>query len=86
MAAKIDEKRIRHIFRAAKGHLPDTLTNRILLEAVANDPSAYVGPNRFGNEVYARQLADGRQVWVEVREGVIVNGGANSSPRALEMK
>jgi hypothetical protein len=86
MAIQIDNNRIRHIFRAARGHLPDTPSNRRLLEMVANDPQAFLGRDNFGNDRFGRLLADGRQVWVQVREGVIVNGGANSFPRAKEKK
>lgn len=86
MAPRIDSRRIKHIFRAARGHLPDTPANRRMLQDVASDPSAFVEQDRFGNKRYVRLLTDGRQVWVQVREGVIVNGGANSVPRAREVK
>lgn len=86
MISRIDEKRIEHIFRAAKGHLPDTIANRALLENVANDSRCYVGADSHGNRRFAKALTDGREVWVVVREGVIVNGGANDFSRQKEKK
>jgi len=70
-----------HIFREAEGHLPDTTANRQLLTDVANDPANALGPDKFGNTWSAKTQADGTQVWVRVRNGEIINGGINQTPR-----
>jgi RHS repeat-associated protein len=71
-----------HIFRDAPGHLlEDTATNRALLQG-AIDPANVVSTNRWGITTYHQLLSDGRQVWVQVRNGeVITNGGVNAAPR-----
>jgi hypothetical protein len=74
-----------HIFRDARGHLSDdTPENRELLQDA-------VSPENLDNkkilldgsmlETYHQNLPDGRQVWVEVRDGIITNGGVNNTPR-----
>jgi hypothetical protein len=70
-----------HIFRDAPGHLPDTIVNRQLLLDTATNQSNSFGVNRFGNEVFISTRADGSQVWVETRNGIIQNGGVNNPPR-----
>jgi hypothetical protein len=70
-----------HIFRDAPGHLPDTIANRQLLLDTATNPANSFGVNRFGNEVFVSTRADGSQVWVETRNGIIQNGGVNNPPR-----
>ena len=72
---------VQHIFRNAPGHLPDTPANRALLEGLANDTRAVLGPDRFGNTLAARLNPDGTQTWVRYRNGVIINGGVNPTPR-----
>ena len=72
-----------HIFRDAKGHLPDTPENRALLADVANDPATTLGTDRFGNTWSARLLPDGTQVWVQTMGNRIVNGGLNRTPRTF---
>ena len=72
---------LRHIFRDAPGHLPDTPANRRLLLDISTNRSNSLGANRFGNEVFVSTRADGSQVWVETRNGVIQNGGVNNPPR-----
>ena len=73
-----------HIFRVAAGHLAkDTAENRALLEG-AIKAGNLVGRRGPGGSisVYRELLADGRQVWVEVRKGIeITNGGVNDFPR-----
>lgn len=78
---EIDEKSSRHIFRAKEGHLPDTPENRELLVRTAGDKGNYLGRDIHGNRIFARLTADGKQVWVEVRNGMIRNGGLNQIPR-----
>lgn len=73
-----------HIFRSARGHLgEDTPANRALLQGVVR-PENMVGTRGPGGSisVYRETLSDGRQVWVEVRNGTeITNGGVNLTPR-----
>ena len=68
---------LRHIFRDAPGHMPDTIANRSVLQTLANDRAAILGVDQFGNTWAARVAADGTQVWVQIRNGVIINGGVN---------
>lgn len=80
MTDDIDEKDAAHIFRRADGHVPDTPGNRELLSST-HRPAHLLGQDRFGNMWYARQLQDGRQVWIQCRGGRIRNGGVNAVPR-----
>ena len=77
----IDEKRVGHIFRSKKGHFSDTVENRKLLESVANNTSATLGKDKLGNTWSAQTRPDGTQVWTQMREGKIINGGINQVPR-----
>ncbi len=74
-----------HIFRAAPGHLAqDTMSNRALIrQAIAPDYAQSSVPLPDGTVLlrYKRVLPDGRQVWAEVRNGEITNGGVNYVPR-----
>lgn len=70
-----------HIFGNRRGHLPDTPENRQLLLDTSNNQANHLGPNRFGNDVHVSTRPDGSQVWVETRNGIIQNGGANNPPR-----
>lgn len=79
--AVIPEGRVKHIFREAPGHLPDTPANRSLLQELAADASASLGTDRFGNTWFARVNPDGTQLWVQVRNGEVINGGLNLVPR-----
>jgi filamentous hemagglutinin len=82
----IDESRIDHIFRQAEGHFgEDTSINRQTLIDVASRPPNLLGTDPFGNAWYAQTLADGRQVWVQVRDGRITNGGINLTPRTFHL-
>ena len=74
-------KRMGHIFRDKEGHLPNTLENRQLLERLANDPAKMLGKDKHGNEWCASTRPDGTQVWTELRNGEIINGGVNATPR-----
>ncbi len=78
-----NDSQIQHIFRDAPGHLADTPENRSLLQDVASDSHTTLGTDRFGNVWSAKTQSDGSQVWVQTRNGVIQNGGLNSSPRTF---
>ena len=80
------ESQLQHIFREAPDHLADTPANRALLQNVADDAATTLGTDRFGNVWSARTLEDGTQVWVQVRNGVIQNGGVNPTPRVFNPK
>ncbi|EHR52031.1 hypothetical protein SacmaDRAFT_3826 [Saccharomonospora marina XMU15] len=74
-----------HIFRNAPGHLAeDTAENRALIKS-ALDPAnlRQTDPLKDGTLLYRyfRILPDGTQVWAEVRNGEITNGGLNDTPR-----
>ena len=76
-----NDSTISHIFREAEGHIPDTPENRALLENVANNSQNFLGKDKYGNEWYTQNLDDGRQVWVESRNGNIFEGGFNDIPK-----
>ncbi|WP_217154266.1 hypothetical protein [Rhodanobacter denitrificans] len=69
-----------HIFRNARGHMAeDTTENRALLQGAVK-PGNFIGTRGPSGSisVYRETLPDGRQVWVEVRNGTqITNGGVN---------
>ena len=77
----IDQKKLGHIFRDRKGHLPDTPENRSLLEKTASDRKRQQGKDRHGNDWAAETREDGTQVWTQSRDGKIINGGVNDSAR-----
>ena len=71
----------KHIFRDAKGHISDIPGNRALLEDVANNSNNFRGIDKYGNEWYTKVLENGKQVWVQVRNGNIFEGGINEVPK-----
>lgn len=75
------ESELRHIFRKDEGHVVDTPENRRLLLDVANDVSARLESDQYGNIWAARTLPDGQQAWVRIRADTILNGGINATPR-----
>jgi hypothetical protein len=83
MAGFFDDRYVPHIFRDALGHVPDTEDNRGLL-IDTHHPDCRLGEDRFGNVWYARVLKDGRQVWIQVRNFRIRNGGINLLPRKFD--
>ena len=75
-----NQSQIKHIFRDATGHIPDTANNRQLLLSTSNDLDALLGTDRFGNVWSAKILSNGSQAWVQSRNGIIQNGGINLVP------
>jgi len=51
------------------------------LEGVANSPETTLGNDKFGSTWSAQIRSDGSQVWTQTRDGEIINGGLNQSPR-----
>lgn len=80
---QIDEARTRHIFREGRGHVKDTPGNRDMLRRLANDPTARLGVDKHGNTWYAQVDSSGQQVWAQVRDGRIINGGVSMTPRTF---
>jgi hypothetical protein len=79
-----DTSQLRHIFSSRRGHVLDTPSNRRLIEQIVIDRNNLVGRKLSGgSELFAKLLDDGRQVWVEVRNGLIQDGGVNNIPRSF---
>ncbi|MCR5662523.1 MAG: hypothetical protein K6G50_10440 [bacterium] len=76
-----NQSQLNHIFGERSGHIADTEANRKLLSDLANDPSKFVGRDRYGNSWNAENNSDGSQTWVSYRDGRICNGGKNITPR-----
>lgn len=79
-----NRSQLMHMFRNDRGHLPDTPANRELIESVANNPKNYVGTDSRGYAWYAQTRSDGTQVWAEVRNETIINGGVNDKPKNFD--
>jgi hypothetical protein len=75
-----NDSQTKHIFRDAEGHLSDTTANRQLLTDTVKSKN-FSHSKGSGVDVYKKLLSDGRQVWVEIRNGVIQNGGINNVPK-----
>lgn len=76
-----NNSQIKHIFRNAKGHLPDTVENRQRILDLVNDKTKFMGVDKNGNEWYVEKLENGSQLWAEVRNGIVQEGGLNNTPR-----
>ncbi|WP_460059488.1 hypothetical protein, partial [Pseudolactococcus yaeyamensis] len=77
----VNDSQLEHIFRKAEGHFDaDTPTNRKLIEEAIND-KYYAGlkPADLSGKTkeYLRDMPDGSQVWVQVRDGKIQDAGLN---------
>ena len=78
----VAENRLRHIFRKRTGHFSrDTPEARKILEDLANEPTNLHGGDKHGNSWYAKLNEKGQQYWAEVRDGKIINGGINETPK-----
>jgi RHS repeat-associated protein len=78
-----DDSQLSHIFRDAVGHLTNTSENQQTLLDLTNNAGNLLGTDQFGNHWFAQVLPDGTQVWGSVRNGIIQNGGLNSTPRTF---
>lgn len=77
----LTENRAVKIFGTRDGHIIDTPENRKILLDVANDPTSIKGFDRHGLAWHSRDLPNGDQIWVQVRNGKIWNGGINNPPK-----
>jgi RHS repeat-associated protein len=78
----IDQSRLGHIFRKAVGHFADdTPQARQALEDLASDAGNLLGGDKHGNGWYAKLNEKGQQLWAQVRDGKIINGGLNDTPK-----
>jgi len=74
------EKALPHIFRRAPGHfVQDTAAARELIQTTVTEAN-FVGLSAKGNQIYARLLDTGAQIWVHVWNGAIRDGGRNDVP------
>lgn len=83
--------RLGHIFRSAAGHVnPSTLASRSrllrLFQDVASNPanraaagSLPTAASEAGVQLFTQTFRSGRQVWVQVRSGRIINAGVNAT-------
>ncbi|WP_350332314.1 hypothetical protein [Candidatus Bodocaedibacter vickermanii] len=63
------------------GHLSDTSINRDLILTTARSGDSYLGRcQNSGHDWYHKILENGQQLWAEVRNGIIINGGQNTLP------
>ena len=74
-----NDSQLKHIFRNASGHLPDTPENRELIESIANDPAYYYGVDGRGLTWFSKINPDGTQIWISIRNGKIQNAGKNET-------
>ena len=92
-APEISEANAAHMFRSAKGHIPDTALNRAMLQRTSSNKANLVDSKQLAQggtlETYRSMLPSGAQVWTEVRVTTdangnttreIVNGGVNLVP------
>ena len=84
-AIRFFDKNIRHIFRKALGHFwYDTLQNRKILLDTAADMKNFRTTDENGNHCFEKILSTGQQIWVEVRDQCIRNGGINDVVRNVD--
>ncbi|MCW6511407.1 DUF1073 domain-containing protein [Lichenifustis flavocetrariae] len=75
-----NQSQLKHISRNENGHLPDTAANRQLLQDISSEDRYVLGHDSFGNTWSSKLMDNGTQVWVQVRNGRIINGGVNETP------
>ena len=75
---------VKHIFRNAPGHLPETNENKQLILSVSNDPNCYIGTDSKNKKWYTKTLSNGSQVWVSVYNSIISDAGLNTLPRQFD--
>ena len=78
------DSQLDHIFGNRLGHLSDTAGNRQTLVDLANDQSKYIGTDKYGNDWNVQIETDGSQTWVRYQNGVINEGGRNTTPRSWD--
>ena len=78
----ISDDKAGHIFRNRPGHISDTPENRTLLIDIAQDLSTRQGIDKHGTAWHSQIRNDGTQIWVQVRENKIRNGGINNPPKS----
>lgn len=84
-SATIREDKAPHIFRKSHGHIErDTVESRQLLEGTVTRNNFLGTDSLGGSNWYARLLPDGRQIWVQVRNGQIRNAGINDEPYVFD--
>lgn len=77
-----NQAQLGHMFNNDTGHfVNNTAANRAAIEHAAGYNKYYLGSDQYGNVWYAETLPNGTQVWAEVRNGVIVEGGLNLTPK-----
>lgn len=76
-----NSSQLKHIFSDKEGHLRDTKENRKILKTLANDKNSQLGKDKYGNTWNAKINKNGSQYWVRHKDGIINNGGLNSTPR-----
>jgi hypothetical protein len=79
-----NDSQLKHIFREADGHLPDTPINRTLVENTANNSKYFMGSDAYETRWYAKIQPDGSQIWVRTYNGTIINAGVNATPRTFD--
>jgi hypothetical protein len=52
-----------------------------VLTDLANDKGKFIGTDKYGNSWNAETTNNGAQNWVRYRDGIINDGGQNSTPR-----
>ena len=83
----IAESDLPHIFRNKPGHFGEsTEVNRQILISIASDFANFLGKCERGSLWYAKTLENGIQIWAEVRNGQVRNGGFNSTPKIYNPK
>ena len=53
---------------------------------IANKKENLLGKDQYGNEWYAEINEEGKQYWVESRNGEIWDGGLNETPKIWDEK